>query len=185
MRRVLIGLFFMTVASCSDSDDSGNGVSTGLPADKQLSDITEGEAEEACVAVGNAVQQRFSPEALAPAMCTFLGVAFTQSPDDCQEVADACLEDPDALGDMAPSFEGFDPDECTGDTSEFDDCDATVGELETCLNDYIGTFEATLNSVTCADAGDEEALQALDMEPDTPASCETLEDECPMALGDL
>lgn len=185
MRRLLIGLLFTAAAGCSGSDDSSNGISTGLPADKQLADVTADEAEEACVAIGNAVQKRFSPEALAPAMCTFLGVAFTQSPEDCQEIADACLDDPDALGDMAPSFDGFDPNDCTGDTSEFEDCDATVGELETCFNDYIGTFEATLNSVTCDDAGDAEALEALDMEPETPDSCETLEDQCPMVLSDL
>jgi hypothetical protein len=76
------------------------------------------------------------------------------------------------------AFEGMEEFTCDdGGDNELGECTGTVGQLETCVNDMLDTFEELLNQFTCDDAAnvDMQDFEGLgDMAGASPASCEAV-----------
>jgi hypothetical protein len=78
--------------------------------------------------------------------------------------------------------EFFSCDDFIGDSDDVGDCDATVGEVDTCVQDLLKTFEDIADSISCADNSSDDLEDILDFE--NPASCEALGDDC-LDLDDI
>lgn len=173
---------------CGGDSDSGGSADTGLPPTQLLSDVTPSEARQACEAVVDSFQRRFSQERITRATCTIAAALQSENASACNSFRDGCIENA-----MEPGSEtmmeleiGFDdPEQC--EMAEFPDCgDTTVADLETCLADAQELMDAVLTRFDCSDAGniDLDDIESLGFEP--PASCETVTcgtDAGPFGLG--
>lgn len=156
-----------------DGDSSGGDVSTGLAANKLLSDVTAEEAASACENLNSAIESNLSPQKLIRAACTLMGAALADTKADCETQRDACIDQANDGGGPAAEIGGAaDELECDG-TADLGECEGTVGELEACLNDSLDQISTFFESFSCDDAAEitEESLGEglFDFEP--PASC--------------
>jgi hypothetical protein len=167
------------LAGCGgDSDDGPPTVDTGIDESKPLSDVTEGEARQACEHTRDAMRDMINPDTLVPSFCTLFALGEASDESSCNSMRDDCIreanEDP-SLADAEVDFE------CDGDTTEFSGCDVTVGVLESCLNDSLSAMNAALHRYSCGDAGSFSSAELEELDPfafETPASCQPLEDQC-------
>jgi hypothetical protein len=120
-----------------------------------LSEVTQEEATRGCNQLKGQVEARFNPTTMKPKLCTLVAASFSSNEASCNSLRDACVQD-DSAGD-ANSADGFGPAEdvsCSGATADgWQGCTATVGEMETCLNDMLDALDAMLNAYSCKDAG--------------------------------
>lgn len=166
---------------CGSGDGGGTtDIDFGIASDKALSDVTSEEMMTACERTRDAMQSMINPDRLVPKVCTLMAVGPAETEAECVQLRDECLELFAQNSEQAGELESAGDIECDGDVSEFEGCDVTVGELETCLNDSLDAILAVFDQYTCADAagvdGDEFAGLDLDLEP--PASCQPLVDRC-------
>lgn len=171
----------MSIAAGCGGDSGGGDVSTGLPPTRLLSEVTEEDAEAACERLQAGFEQRFNRTTVVQAACTLGAASFASTPDSCNDVRDACIDEANAPGSetmMGIEFTEVDFD-CGSGMSDLEECgDATVAELETCFNDTLDQLTALLNRFTCADAAsvDEGDLEGFgDMVAEPAQSCAVLE----------
>jgi hypothetical protein len=176
----IIGLScFGLLAGCGgdDDDSSSTRVDTGIAEDKALSDVTADEYRTACESMGEQMSAVINPDALLDFYCTVTSAALTDSEAECNDEKANCLEESGDLLDGAGELD-FDCDS----VSEFEGCDVTVGQLESCLSDTLAVFSGVLHQYSCEDAGtlSEDDISdigaSFDREP--PASCQPLVDQC-------
>jgi hypothetical protein len=178
-------------AGCGDGDSGSPDVTTGIAPNKLLSDVTTDEAAQACENLQAGFEARLSRDVLVRSICTIFGAAFADTPADCAEARDACIEeanDPTAVanGD-APDIDEL-QFECDGGAA-LTECTSTVGELEVCFNDLLDQVSTALSSITCDDAAslemdDVDAFRESTFEP--PASCAVVDcgDDSPFGMND-
>src|SRR5688572_30820806 len=139
------------LAGCGgDSDDGPPTVDTGIDESKPLSDVSEGEARQACENMRDAMRDVMNPDTLVPQFCTLFALSAASDEGSCNEMRSECIReanDDPALDDAEVDFE------CDGDISEFASCDVTVGVLESCMNDSLSAMNAALRRFSCSDAG--------------------------------
>lgn len=173
----------MSIAAGCGGDSGGGDVSTGLPPTQLLSEVTEEDAEQACERLQAAFEQRFNRDTVVQATCTLGAASFASTPESCNDVRSACIEEANAQGsETMMGIELTEVDlECGSGSGMVDltDCgDATVAELETCFNDTLDQLTALLNRFTCADAAsiEEDDLEGFgDMVAEPAQSCAVLE----------
>jgi hypothetical protein len=174
-------------AACGGSDNNGGGggggaVDSGVPGDKQGQDLTQAEVTRICEAVGAYADSKLTDAAA----CRVVGVlgalfalGFNSSATEadlkaaCDEAVTACLEEP------------AQEDSCA-DEPVPTSCTSTVQEIETCAKDSIDQGAEFLGQFpNCAEVTKAylESLENLP-EPETPASCATVEQNCPSVLAD-
>ena len=120
---------------------------------------------------------------IVQATCTLGAASFASTPESCNDVRSACIEEANAQGsETMMGIELTEVDlECGSGSGMVDltDCgDATVAELETCFNDTLDQLTALLNRFTCADAAsiEEDDLEGFgDMVAEPAQSCAVLE----------
>src|SRR5688572_7450345 len=173
-----------------DGDDPGGGadgaeLDTGLPESTPLQDVTPEQYAMACQALREDVGARLGPDRASRGVCEVYGAALTDAPDQCRSAADACEDDldpgPHPLLGLSRSDLDFTQFEC-GDTGELAGCSVTVGEFETCLQDQMAAFEATIDGNDCDNAssvGLTEATGLVQGLMTPPASCTRVQEECP------
>lgn len=153
-----------------DDDGSGGDFSTGLSKSKLLSEVTAEEAASACENLQSAFETKISPNKIIRATCTLIAAATAENKADCETARDACIDQAsDAGADIQTDY----TPECNG-SADLAECQGTVGELETCLNDTFDLLLSVLDRFSCDDAGtiDEEELGDLEgLDVDPPASC--------------
>ena len=90
----------------------------------------------------------------------------------CKEAMDQCLM-------MSSSATTTTMETCNIDQakSELMDCNATVGELQSCIDATVGAFHDLIGSLSCDDV----SLTTMTASPNvqTPAACQTLQTKCP------
>ncbi|MET0386111.1 MAG: hypothetical protein ABW321_09150 [Polyangiales bacterium] len=179
-------LFWVGCAVACSDDDSGNTVSTGLPADRKLSSLDAASAERACRSLNAGLARVISPDDLLRGQCASLAINENARVRDgqlevdlaaCESDTDACASEPDAFG-VPPQPELADCDDEMGD-DQFSRCDATVGELEACFNRMLDALASSLSKQSCDNAeavirGDDQ-----DFEPASIPECRTLATKCP------
>ncbi|MEM1413942.1 MAG: hypothetical protein AAGH15_03540 [Myxococcota bacterium] len=175
MRKSTAAIAALVMAmGCGDDGDTT--FSSGIAAERPLTSLSDAEARDLCIAVGNEANDVFR----SIDVCTFLGLVFSEGDvASCNETANACR-----MGETpADPFELDDPVvECMNTSAaEVAGCDATVAEFEACVNEALGQLEAFAAAVSCANAATDVGLPD---EPFTGAACRALGDECLMIVED-
>lgn len=178
---LMMGVAFMMPACGDDDDDGGGGagvepVDTGLPDDKTLSDLDEGDQEAICDAIDGLV----GPEVQCVGAALFIGI-FSEDAAACQATFDACIADPEQFAEDN-ELEPDDEEECSVDEIP-EDCSATVGELEACFSEQAAAIQSLINNFQCAEllASEGEALGALE---ELGPACQAVEEKCPGIFDD-
>lgn len=165
----------------------GSAFSTGVARGKKVSELTAADRTKLCMAGEAWANDVLAKGDFQKAICKFAGYfsaalsggmstqALRMA---CQDGYNECLTGED------------DMDSPTDATCELPaTCDITVAELETCLNDYIGTFQTAFNvfpaceTLTQADLDNEDLGSEVEaIQP--PPSCAAAEAKCPGLLDD-
>jgi hypothetical protein len=177
----LSGVAASGLAACGgDSQDppGDSELDTGIDPAKPLGQVTDAEAVQACNRLGAALEQRLPGDYVSRQTCTLLGVSAS-SPSACSATRDQCVQGSGADTDF------YDPADCaTTNADELEGCTATVGELETCTDEYTGELKGLLDRLSCDNAG---TSRANDVSLATfigyrlPASCTSVQQRCPNA----
>jgi hypothetical protein len=173
----------------------GGGATSGLPADKHISDLDEAEAIQFCE-YARQVRARAHANVSDPRITCLYQVLLTPGvltdgaidETACEQARDSCLRatpEPPAAADiwscaaqqLAPSWTA---------------CSLPVGVVESCLNGVLAgaraKFDALVAKLSCSylsqAAGDGGATAPVSTEPDETAECSTVLEQCPtLATG--
>lgn len=170
-------------------DSESSGVDTGLAESTVLRDITSAESITACQNIRGAIQEEFGVDETLRKACELMGAALTDSTDACQTQATSCVTQTNDGTNAFFSREDLDfaaALECDGDTSDFTDCDLTVGELESCMDARLTQVEELFAQFTCdaaatIDTNDAQTYISQLGNRETPSACQRLQTECPRA----
>jgi hypothetical protein len=192
-----LGLVLGCGGESADDEDDGGGdesaetgsIDTGLPEEAPLDSVTPQQYADACERLRASVRSRLGPDRAVRGVCEVYAGALTDDPDQCRSGADTCEANTNA-GDPpepVPSREALDftTFEC-GNTDTLEGCSATVGELETCLDDRMSAIEEVLDGNSCENAASVSLATAISLAgvgTTLPPSCSRLE-QCP-GLGSI
>lgn len=184
--------------SGSDGGGSSESLNSGVQKSKSVQDVTNEEAEAVCEAFASYYESKLDSRSFQLSICRWAAVYATASAADggtnldlndlCDLAYDACvdcLDNPGTEGcEDFPTFD-FQLDESCTDSEPPQDCDATVGEVETCLkaevDSIVGVFNGAPSCGSLTQTDLDEASAGLE-EPDLPGACTALEDTCPAVL---
>lgn len=173
---VVMGAAFMMPA-CGDDDDDGGGsavagsVDTGVPEDKTLSELDEGDKDAICDTIDGLV----GPEVECFGAALLIAL-FSEDVAACQATFDACIDDPEQFAEES-DFD-FGEGACSVENIP-EDCNATVGELEACISEQNDAIQSLLDNFDCAEVLDSDGSD----EGPGPA-CQAVEEKCPGFLDD-
>ena len=146
---VFSGGMSVALAACGgDSQDPpGSGaLDTGIDEDKALGDVSDAEAVQACNRLGAALEQRLPGELISRQTCTLFAIG-EDSASACSASRDDCIASSDEV-------DTYDPADCEDtNADELEGCTATVGELETCTDEYTSELKGLLDRLSCDNAG--------------------------------
>jgi hypothetical protein len=184
----------MTVVACGDDDDSGANVSTGLPANQELSSLDAAETLSACEDVSDAYRAAVSEDELERVACTLAAVmvSITVGSDGepegdsetCEEQTQRCIDGRDYEGEKPDIDLGPSEADCAQATVDdaLRDCGATVAEYERCINAHIAAVKTSLGRMTCDALEDFDEFQSMlesDIDANQLEGCEALREKCP------
>ncbi len=168
---LLAGLIFGV--ACDDDDDN-DGFGTSVPSSKQLSQLTDEEESQLCMDMRSGFDDvaGVNVECLMSSMIVGLGNVSR-----CQEAYDACVVQSNTTR----------TDDCEPDGSpeeDFEDCEATVGEMIKCLEDRLKASEQSFSQLEIILSCDMKMpdltkLQGFEMPDTNPESCQTMNEKCP------
>jgi hypothetical protein len=186
MKRIALvaaAMLFAGVMACDGGDDGG-GSTVDLGNDSTVaSSLTPVEAEQKCELVQEKMEKVAESSDAKHATCLLSGVfAMAFGGDDpavCQQTYDACMAQPLEQED--------DGDDCKDAYKDLENCTATLGEIEACMNDSIAAQKqafAEIKKLNCSST--EEEFDALDdvFEDEEIASCKIVEQKCPGMVGE-
>jgi len=166
--RLWLGLAGMAAlgassVGCGDDDGGGGG---GVSGGKQVSDLTETEQISLCK------QQAKNTVALTKASyeleCTATAL---QDADSCEDTRDACIASTDDI-----SAEDFSAEcEDNGGDDTFQNCDATVSQVNACINAWVKKVQAISGDLSCETTEDD----INDIDFSRPSACDAIADDCP------
>jgi hypothetical protein len=165
----------MGITSCDDSDDNDNGVLTSLDSSKKLKDLTDEEAYDACVSASEALADLFDKETLCLIAGVMTSIEMGGNKQMCETMYEQCKNEElsDELDNLSPEEDCSEEDD---DEESYEDCEATVGELDKCFSDMKKAYQNATDDLSC---------NTTDLkEPDEPASCKAIEEKCPGTFGD-
>jgi hypothetical protein len=175
------GILATAAVACGGDDDKGSTpskVSSGAPAATVGSDLTPAQAESLCESIGKAAQSAFSSTDAKSAMCGFSAYFISalaggeDAAQACKAAYDDCMKQP-----AQETSSGM----CT-EPSE--NCKATAGEIEACMNDSMAVLVQTFKSLPgCDDVGKD--AEPTPTEPTQPTSCKVVEEKCPEILENV
>lgn len=175
------GLLGVGLVACGAlaQDPGSEGFDTGIAPSRPLSDITREEAIVACEEMLEDVQSRLPPSYLSEQVCTLIALSRAGTPQACRALVQGCMRSPSAVNDP---YRGVDCARTS--TDDFRGCNATVGELERCTQDFVGSVQGALGGASCelAGSGSAAALGILALAGvSLPSSCDRIESQCPNA----
>lgn len=175
------GLMGLGLAACGAlaQDAGSDDFDTGIAPSRPLSDITREEAIVACEEMLEDVQARLPSSYLSERVCTLIALSRATSPQSCRNLVQGCIRSPNAASDP---YRGVDCARTS--TDDFRGCNATVGELERCTQDFVGSVQGVLGGASCelAGSGSAAALGILALAGvSLPSSCDRIESQCPNA----
>jgi hypothetical protein len=177
---VCSGVVSVVLAACGGSSQDppgGSALETGIDPDKPLGEVSDDEAVQACNRLGAALEQRLPGEYITRQTCVlFSAGASTASV--CNSVVDDCIETSDPV-------DVYDPADCEDtNADELEGCTATVGELETCTDEYTNELKALLDALSCDNVGtprEDDVTLLTFIAYRLPESCTSVQERCPNA----
>jgi len=179
LRRASCALFVLL--ACGSKD----GIDSGLPADKPGDELMPAEQQTLCDATAEYLDAHISPAEWTGYLCTLQSFGEGESTDiagliaDCKAAREVCIAagGQEQLGAVCNDVDGWTM------------CDATVGEIEACLEDTIDLLDGIIRDLTCDVLDPAKAMALQDkygdsLEDPYPASCDVVRAKCPAALGD-
>jgi hypothetical protein len=169
----------LALVSCGDGGSPT--LDTGVPNNTQVDEITTAQARQICERAEDLVEDLFGEDRQHHLMCTGQGIAYDVADlGSCRSSYNDCINEP---------FEAEDPDfDCEAvDAPMLSGCNATIGELEACVNAQVKFFNDILEDIDCGLADDPDRFEALlaELEEGTdPSACAALPEECPDFFGD-
>lgn len=170
----------LVLLACGSKD----GIDSGLPAGKTGDELMPAEQQTLCDAAGEYLDAHISPAEWTGYLCTLESFGEGEATDTagliaaCKEARQACIAagEQEELGTVC------------NDVDDWTMCDATVGEIETCLEDAIDLLDGIVRDFTC-DVLDPAKAMALQekygdsFEDPFPPSCDVVKAKCPAVLG--
>lgn len=170
----------VALAACGgDSQDPpGSGaLDTGIDEDKPLGDVSDAEAVQACNRLGAALEQRLPGEFISRQTCVLFSTGAS-SASACSSEVDDCIETSDPV-------DVYDPADCEDtNADELEGCTATVGELETCTDEYTNELKELLDALSCDNIGtprENDVTLLTFIAYRLPESCTSVQERCPNA----
>ena len=170
----------LVLLACGSKD----GIDSGLPAGKTGDELMPAEQQTLCDAAGEYLDAHISPAEWTGYLCTLESFGEGEATDTagliaaCKEARQACIAagEQEELGTVC------------NDVDDWTMCDATVGEIEACLEGAIDLLGGIIRDFTC-DALDPAKAMALQekygdsFEDPFPPSCDVVKAKCPAVLG--
>jgi len=195
--RSIVALSILLATACGDDDDGGATTDTGLPPDQVLSELDSADAEQACNALVDSLENVLSADDQERINCTVAAVPESisvpigggQPQIDvgmCKELVNRCLGG-EAIGTPGESPINLNfSEDITCDEPQVNgslsDCDATVGEYEACINGWLAEIDRLFSAIDCDALRDPQDVQdtfgqGFDMA--SIAQCDALTAKCP------
>ncbi|MCB9537417.1 MAG: hypothetical protein H6704_14280 [Myxococcales bacterium] len=189
-KLALAGLTTITlVVACDDDGDSAGGsptVESGVPPAKTIDSLTDAEGAQLCDAYAAAASRVVTPAQA----CTLAGLLFAETPADCQQFAQLCRQNPDALGGGDDGGDDPEMDDCPfRAAADREKCTASIDEIETCFNATLANARTLVSGLSCSNAGGGESISdrlgaafgGTDIESleEVPSECATVQAKCP------
>ncbi len=185
MQRSLLFVLgsMLALFACDDSDHPT--LDTGLPSDQTIGGLDSDQSAQVCEGAEALVNELAGPDRQAQIQCTVVGIATEIAlQGECAPARDNCLENGVTPGiavdlpcDLAPGV-------------PFEGCEATIGQLEGCVNDVAAGVDVVLDAIDCSLVDDPDALSDLVaqlevvLDPESHDACANLAEAC-LAFLDL
>ena len=174
-----------TMLSCvGGGDDSGSSSPADIGDDERVvNELTEAAAEQACLNATRHVRTTDDWPGNQHAGCIFFGLLVKEGPAGkakCEEVYDECMEDADT-----PDDEGWEEVDCSPSRAELAECDASLGEIEACLDEQRAIVQwemAQWRMLDCSDSMNDVEMMSNLEQGETSPGCVALEDKCSFLL---
>lgn len=155
--RTTLGCF-VVLSAC------GGGVDLGVSGSKRLADLDQDEACRVYEGIADYTNESFEISCYAAAQAQAVLASDADFEDQCQTAYDACVE----------SFSGLEEDvDCVDvENNTPAECDTTVSDVETCLEDSLDAVDI-FRQAKCNRKLDLDELASI--EQDAPASCDALD----------
>lgn len=141
-------------------------------ADTQVNQLDDSQLQTICDSYANYVEADVSFDTVSHALCLVSAQLASFNPETCQAVFDDCIAGaPDPISVRAQIEDGK---TCTGTLRN---CDATVDQLQGCLNVQLDTVVGLIDSLACAGANDQSRAMASDLNGGVSA-CANLNGQC-------
>lgn len=164
----LVALSLSLALGCN----GGGGISSGLPQDRPVDQLTSEQIHQFCESVDDYLFRLYPVSEEHRVSCTASALGSTLTEAACQERVSACLME---------EFAGRDHLDCSSGSAG--GCTATVDQLETCIEQRAASIEARAADVQCSAAGDLEEIGRLVSAIPLPASCSSLSTACRARIG--
>jgi hypothetical protein len=191
----LIAIGCLTVGCGGDDDGTekpAGSVSTGLPPDSRLSDLSDAQLEQVCHSFVVAIDQGLSGQTvLLDCTVSSIGASTGVSQSGqvrfdlamCEQLVDECVKSKQAADASVPT--GASNIDCASPaaTQAQRDCDATVGQYERCYSALADDLDGVVVAFDCARAkaalDAQEAMTAVSPKMMPPLECAELMELCP------
>ena len=177
MRGLVAGLALFALCACDDDDGGGGSFNSGVDGTKQVSDLTDDEANAICRAAASYGESLISRRQA----CVVASILFSEDSASCNQFAQAC--------EQAPAEPDDEDDDCQdGLPAELRDCDATVAEMESCQVGLANLVVQAVQGLSCSQAGSPDAQERASSifsagNPAAVPACEAVRTKCPGAFG--
>lgn len=184
----LLSVSSLAACSSDDSGDGGGGLGSGVDSDKLGEDLTDDEVESICEAGQDYLEKKMASDSFEKSICRFAAVSVALSAPDEEAMKEACDEGYDLCVDCMANPDKAGCEDFETDTEESDcsleeapaDCTSTAGEIEACYKATVDLSTSLFADVPgCDELTEDSELPELEDELDTPAACESVEDDCP------
>lgn len=140
------------LSACADSERPGYVISASTAdSSAEVSTLDDGQLDEICESYTAYVDAEISLDVISHTACLALAILSTFTPGTCEETYMACVEG-DSLIQIDAGF--------SGDCRTLRSCDATVGELQGCLNVRTDVLVDIIDRLACG--GDVESTDAAE-----------------------
>lgn len=191
-----LALLPLSLLACGDDGDGGgitysseaeeasfSGGGGDVADDTQAQDLTTEQREALCMEYEEYFTSQLSEQEIKSFACTFAGfftAAFSGDGENfdvqiCEQVRSECLTQP-LEEDGADTGEG----DCA--VEDFNDCTATVAEMEACAQEQVQQFKDLAASFRSCSSIDPNTEVSLGGEGELGPACQVLQDKCPEAF---
>jgi hypothetical protein len=183
-RHTAISLTMTLGALClAGCGGGGSPINSGVDSSKPANEATDAEVEAVCEATADyAAQQVDAADISCRGPAVVLGVLTGAAGGDDDAMQEACTDSYEACLDAQPE-EPVEDTTCEDASSAGvdEECDSTVGEIETCLADTVDAYAAAADQIPSCSELTTEYLEDFEepTTPEEPESCETLDPACP------